>query len=155
MVFHKLPVEKRQVGFIFQDQALFLTASVMENVAFGLKVRGVRKGARRKEAEKWLAEAGLGHKVQARVDELSGGERQRVCWLRAMIWKPEILLLDEPFSGLDEGNRAWLEQLVTRKCPTAPLLFSTHHEVEIEQFAHKVLVCEQGSEQGLRISRFS
>ncbi|MEK6578698.1 MAG: ATP-binding cassette domain-containing protein [Bdellovibrionota bacterium] len=97
--------QKRDVGFVFQEQALFPDLDVFENVTFGLKVRGVSLVERQKEGKAWLARVGLADKMQTGIGNLSGGEAQRVALIRALIWKPKVLLLDEPFSALDRPLR--------------------------------------------------
>jgi iron(III) transport system ATP-binding protein len=94
-----VPAEKRRVGFVFQDFALFPHLSVLKNVMFGMPQRD------RKQAMQWLERVGLGPCASCHPHELSGGQKQRVALVRALAHQPEILLLDEPFSNLDAGLR--------------------------------------------------
>jgi iron(III) transport system ATP-binding protein len=95
--------EKRGVGLVFQDYALFPHMNLLENVRFGL--RGVEKGAAEEEAMRMLARVGLDGSAKLYPSTLSGGEQQRVALARALAPRPSILLMDEPFSGLDARLR--------------------------------------------------
>jgi len=109
-----LPAHKRGVAMVFQDARLFPHMSAGDNVAFPLKARGVAKAERRAEAEEWLARVQLAGFAGRRVQELSGGQKQRVALARALAAHPRALLLDEPFSGLDEALRETMRRLVRR-----------------------------------------
>ena len=127
-----LPTEKREIGFIFQDQALFSMLTVLENAAFGLEMRGVAREERNRQALEWLGRVGLAERVRVSVSKLSGGERQRLALVRAFIWKPKLILMDEPFSALDPQLRQALRALVVQlhQQHPVPLLFVTHDEEE-------------------------
>ena len=98
-----LPVHKRGTVIMFQDIRLFPHKSVAENVAFPLKMQGVLKEDRLHQAEELLDKVQLGGYGNRRPSELSGGQQQRVALARALAAKPKLLLLDEPFSALDEN----------------------------------------------------
>src|SRR4030095_6608242 len=126
------PPNRRGIGFVFQNYALFPHLSVAENVGFGLRVRKVTA----EEAKKRVAEAlndvqlaGLGGE---RVDRLSGGQQQRVALARALVIRPSLLLLDEPLSNLDaklrEDTRAMLRALRRSNSPTT--VYVTHDQAE-------------------------
>ena len=100
-----LPPHRRRVGMMFQEPALFPHLNVWRNVAFGLRYRGIARRDERAEAERWLAVVDLADRATADVDELSGGQRQRVALARTLAAKPRVVLLDEPFSGLDRDLR--------------------------------------------------
>lgn len=99
------PVHERNIGFVFQDQLLLSHLNATENVMLGLELRGVSKADARQEAETELKKMGLGARLQASIQTLSGGERQRVAILRALIIRPSLLLLDEPYRGLDAESK--------------------------------------------------
>jgi putative spermidine/putrescine transport system ATP-binding protein len=131
------PIESRNVGMIFQDSALFPSLSVLGNVIFGLKTHGVS----REEAEtlglQWLEKVDLKSKAQSSVSKLSGGEAQRVAFVRALIWKPQLLLLDEPFSALDSELREVLrsELLELHRLWPVPLLLVSHDSQDFDRIA--------------------
>ena len=133
--------QKRDVGFVFQEQALFPDLDVFENVTFGLKVRGVSLVERQKEGNAWLARVGLADKMQTGIGNLSGGEAQRVALIRALIWKPKVLLLDEPFSALDRPLRKSLadEILKLHDVWTVPLILVSHDDEDLMNLATRKL----------------
>jgi putative spermidine/putrescine transport system ATP-binding protein len=145
-----LPSEKREIGFVFQDYALFPTLTTLENVAFGLEMRGVRARERNERAAAWLEKLGLGAKAKTHAGLLSGGEKQRVALARALIWKPKVLLLDEPFAALDFAHRQKARELVRSVLETdpIPMVFVTHDETDVETLATERLVY-RCSEDGL------
>ncbi len=95
------PLHRRRFGVVFQDQALFAHLNALDNALFGLRIRGRVSDGDRARAEDAFRKLGLLHRIRAPVDELSGGERQRVALIRAVLFGPVLLLLDEPFKGLD------------------------------------------------------
>lgn len=132
-----LPPQDRGIGYLFQDQALFSSMSVLDNVAFGLKVRGVSRSEREAKALEWLKRVGLANWAKNSVERLSGGERQRVALARALIVAPRLLLLDEPFTGLDSClKKSLISQLLElhREAPI-PLLIVSHDESDLSALA--------------------
>jgi iron(III) transport system ATP-binding protein len=136
--------DKREIGYVAQEGALFPHLTVAENVAFGLP-RGERKnGSRTNEA---LELVGLGSGYAARrPQELSGGEQRRVGLARALAPKPRIVLLDEPFSGLDANLRAETREAVTRALAAegATAVLVTHDQAEALTMGHEVAVLRSG-----------
>jgi molybdate transport system ATP-binding protein len=96
-----LPVHQRQIGFVFQEQLLLAHLNATENVMLGMEFQKIPKDEARARAEKGLNELGLETRLNAPITTLSGGERQRIALLRALLTRPKLLLLDEPFKGLD------------------------------------------------------
>ena len=139
-----IPPEKRRVGMVFQDYALFPHLSVDGNVAFGLtnRPREERDGLTRRTLEL----VGLQHKAHCGVHELSGGERQRVALARAMAPEPELVLLDEPFSSLDATLRGGLRrevELILREAGATALLV-THDQEEALALGDRLAVMRAG-----------
>lgn len=133
----RVAAPKREIGVVFQDAALFGSMSVWENAAFGLRMRGAGKLDRREQALRWLERVGLAKQADASVQNLSGGERQRVSFVRALIWKPKLLLLDEPFSALDSDLRAGLRNMLLellREWPV-PMILVSHDREDAEALA--------------------
>jgi sulfate transport system ATP-binding protein len=146
----RLPIAKRQVGFVFQHYALFRHMTVADNVGFGLSVRprrerpGKAEIARRVEELLGLVQLpDLGGRYPA---QLSGGQRQRVALARALAVEPRILLLDEPFGALDakvrKDLRRWLRELHDRVGLTS--IFVTHDQEEAIELADRVVVVNKG-----------
>ena len=137
-----LAPERRRIGMVFQDYALFLHLSVAANVAFGLP-RRERRGPRVLEA---LELVGLQHKAARFPHELSGGERQRVALARALAPEPEVVLLDEPFSSLDASLRGALRrevELILRDAGATAVLV-THDQEEALTLADRLAVMRNG-----------
>lgn len=136
-----VPAHQRDVGFVFQDQVLFPSMNVGENVAFGLRMRGVKREVREGEALSWLERVGLRNRARSSVETLSGGERQRVAFVRALIFKPRLILLDEPFSALDSSARESLsaELLRLHSYWPAPLIVVSHGAIDLEKLATRRL----------------
>jgi len=149
----RLQPQERQIGYLFQDQALFSTMSVLENVAFGLKVRGVERAEREARAEKWLKRIGLANQAKNSVERLSGGEKQRVALVRALIIAPRMLLLDEPFTGLDSAlKRDLISQLLEfHQEDPIPFLLVSHDESDLSALATGVIRVIEGEGENDKI----
>lgn len=141
-----LPAHKRNTVIVFQDMRLFPNMSAEENVAYPLKIRGVSAEERRREAEKLLADVQLEGMGKRRVHQLSGGQQQRIALARALAARPEVLLLDEPFSALDEHLRDGMRRLVKdlhRKFHMTTILV-THDRQEAMSMADRAAVMMDG-----------
>ena len=136
---------RRRISFVFQDP-LLMDMPVDENVALGLKFRGVSKDEIQTRVSKWLKQLGIESLAKRRAGELSGGEAQRVSLARAFVLEPELLLLDEPFSSLDPPARAKLldelSALLADDHRTA--IFVTHNLKEAAQLGNRVAVIVEG-----------
>lgn len=139
-----LPPERRNVGLVFQDYALFPHLSVEENVAFGLARRGQER--RRARAHQALAQVGMADYAKSYPHHLSGGQQQRVALARALAPEPRVMLLDEPFSGLDRQLRNQIrdETLHVLKATGATALMVTHDPEEAMFMADRVALMRQG-----------
>jgi putative spermidine/putrescine transport system ATP-binding protein len=141
-----MPVHKRGMGMVFQSYALFPHMDVLDNVAFGLKMRKVGRDEQRRRAQQALEMVKLGHLAKRRVKELSGGQQQRIALARALVVEPTLLLLDEPLSNLDaklrESMRAEIRTLQQRSGATT--LFVTHDQDEALDMADMIAVMNGG-----------
>ena len=130
--------ERRRIGMVFQHGALFPHLTVAANVGFGAAGGG--------RAGRWLGVVGLAHRARAYPHELSGGERQRVALARALAADPEVVLLDEPFAGLDAGLRETLREQVAGilRAAGATAVLVTHDQAEALSLADRVAVVRGG-----------
>jgi ABC-type Fe3+/spermidine/putrescine transport system ATPase subunit len=137
--------QSREIGYVFQDAALFESMSVLENAAFGLRMRGVGRSQRCETVLPWLERVGLRDRADHGVQRLSGGERQRVAFVRALVWKPRLLLLDEPFSALDHDLRQTLREELLRLHAAwpVPLIVVTHDREDVEALATRSAMIDQ------------
>ena len=141
-----VPPEERRVGYVFQELALFPHMTAAENVAFGIR----NGGERDRLVSDILERFHVAHLASNRPDEISGGERQRVALARALVTRPRLLLLDEPFSALDDelklaiiGDlKQWLAQ------NSIPVLLVTHDRSEASLLGERMLLMKEGSVVG-------
>jgi molybdate transport system ATP-binding protein len=142
-----LPAQARNVGMVFQERLLFPHLSALENVAFGPRSRGVPRGEARATAREWLDRLAIGELADRRPRELSGGQAQRVAIARALAQQPDLLLLDEPFAGLDVGVAAALRIELTRHLASYDgiTLLVTHDAIDALTLADRVLVIDDGA----------
>lgn len=139
----RVPPEGREIGLMFQDFALFPHLSVAENVAFGLKGSARQNRAR---VEELLTKVGMLRHIDAYPHQLSGGEQQRVALARALAPRPRILLMDEPFSGLDDRLRDDIrdETLQVLKGEGTSVLLVTHEPAEAMRMADEIALMRNG-----------
>lgn len=141
-----MPTEKRNIGLVFQSYALWPHRTVRENVAFGLKLRGVSDTQMNHDVDQMLEKLGLSGLGDRYPFQLSGGQQQRVAICRALIYKPSLLLLDEPLSNLDaklrEEARFWIRKLIIELDICAIMV--THDQSEALAMADQVLLLKDG-----------
>jgi iron(III) transport system ATP-binding protein len=139
-----VPPERRNVGLMFQDFALFPHLTIIENVAFGL--RALPREAARREASAALARVGLSRYAEDYPHTLSGGEQQRVALARAIVPRPAVMLMDEPFSGLDVQLRERLQEetLMLLRETRATCLIVTHAPAEAIRLGDRIAVMRAG-----------
>lgn len=133
-------------GVVFQNFALFPWKTVIDNVGFGLKMRGIPKPGRDRIAREFLALAGLTNAADRYPNELSGGMQQRVGVVRALANEPDVLLMDEPFASVDAQTRMTLQEELTRIWQERrhTVLFITHDVGEAVFLADRVIVLSKG-----------
>jgi iron(III) transport system ATP-binding protein len=139
----QVPSEKRGIGLMFQDFALFPHLDVAHNVAFGLKGP---KALARARVEDLLAKVGMLRHIDVYPHQLSGGEQQRVALARALAPRPRIMLMDEPFSGLDDRLRDEIrdETLAVLKAEGTAVLLVTHEPAEAMRMADEIALMRDG-----------
>ena len=139
-------VADRAAGLVFQDYRLFPHLSALDNVAFGARARGARRGVARAAAAAWLARVDLADVARRRPAELSGGQAQRVALARALVLEPELLLLDEPLAALDARTRLELRGELRRHLTgfAGPSLVVTHDALDALVLADRIAVLEAG-----------
>jgi molybdate transport system ATP-binding protein len=138
-----LSPQERRIGYVFQDPALFPHMSAADNIAFGIRANGDEK---RMLVRSILERFHIAHLAWNRPDEISGGERQRVALARAVVTRPRLLLLDEPFSALDDelklaiiaDLKQWLEE------NKIPVLLVTHDRQEADSMNGRILLLKDG-----------
>ena len=138
--------DTRPVGVVFQDYLLFANMTAVENVAFGLRARGMPRAQARAIAAEWLGRMGLADHAGHRPHQLSGGQAQRVALARALATQPRLLLLDEPLAALDAGTRAEVRGDLRRYLATfeGMRLLVTHDPIDAYAIADRVIVLEEG-----------
>jgi molybdate transport system ATP-binding protein len=139
-----LPPHRRQFGYVFQDGRLFPHMSVRGNLEYGRRMYRLKRDAA--ELERVIALLDIGHLADRRPGKLSGGERQRVAIGRALLMRPQLLLLDEPLASLDAARKAeimpYLERL--RDEAQVPMIYVTHQPDDARRLASTVVRIEAG-----------
>jgi len=138
--------DRRRIGVVFQDYLLFPHLSALDNVAFGLRARGMSRRRSRELSAAWLSRLGLADQMTARPRTLSGGQAQRVALARALVTDPRLLLLDEPLAALDAGARAALRRELRGHLASfaGTCLLVTHDPIEAMTLADRLVILEDG-----------
>jgi ABC-type Fe3+/spermidine/putrescine transport system ATPase subunit len=141
-----VPPRDRGIGFVFQDYALFPKMTVLDNIAFGLRVRGAPHGDRNRRTSEMIDLVGLAEEQGRSVDTLSGGQRQRVALARALAVSPSLLFLDEPLSALDIKVRERLRREIAaiQKKVGITTLIVTHDQQEAMEMGDRIAVMNDG-----------
>lgn len=141
-----IPVEKRNIGVVFQNYALIPHMTVYNNIAYGLKIRKVPKDKIDEKVKEYISLIGLEGMMERKVTQLSGGQQQRVALARALIVEPDILLLDEPLSALDRKIRAEMQYEIRRiqKQVGITTIFVTHDQEEAMTMSDEILLMKKG-----------
>jgi molybdate transport system ATP-binding protein len=142
----RLAARERSIGVMFQQYLLFAHLSAVENVAFGLRARGVHRSEARRRAQLALDRLDVGEVAARMPDALSGGQAQRVALARALVGSPDVLLLDEPLAALDVGARAAVRRDLRAGLERTDgcRLLVTHDPVDAHELAHRIVVLEGG-----------
>ena|SRR5699024_862226 len=133
-----VPVHRRKVGYVFQQYALFPHMTVWDNIQYGMKNETLAKTL--------LKDMQIEHLIEQYPHEISGGEKQRTALIRALSTEPDVLLLDEPFSALDNETKAisYEQLLALQKGWHIPIVLVTHNQEEVERLAHQVVYLREG-----------
>jgi spermidine/putrescine ABC transporter ATP-binding subunit len=151
----RLPPHKRNIGMVFQHYTLFPHLSVADNVAFPLKMRGVAKAERQRQAEAALEIVRLAGYGNRMPKQLSGGQQQRVALARAIVYRPRVLLMDEPLSALDKKLREEMQLEIKRLHSELGLtvVFVTHDQGEALTMADRIAILKAGELQQVSPAR--
>mgnify|MGYP000486465763 CR=1 FL=1 len=143
---NELKPHERETPLVWQSLALFPFLTVIENVEFGLKMRGVEKEERKTRAMKWLERMEIAHFADREISQLSGGQQQRVALARALVTEPPVLLLDEPLSALDANLIIRMQSVLTRlqKELGITFIYVTHSQSEAFSMADRVVIMSAG-----------
>ncbi len=139
-----IAVQRRRVGFVFQDYALFPHLTAEQNIAYGMKAEGKRE--RRERAREMLALFGIEHTRRRLPFEMSGGEQQRAALARALASDPSIVLLDEPLSAVDSSTRERLLEEIksAQRRSKIPFVYVTHNRAEAERIGRRIIIFSEG-----------
>jgi putative spermidine/putrescine transport system ATP-binding protein len=143
----RVPIERRNVGMVFQSYALFPNMNVADNIGYGLKIRGVPAAERKLRIAELVTLTGLEGLEHRRIDQLSGGQRQRVALARAVAVRPSVLLLDEPLTALDAALRERLRDELNRLLRTLRIttIYVTHDQAEAMTLGDRIVVMRKGA----------
>jgi putative spermidine/putrescine transport system ATP-binding protein len=142
-----VPIERRNVGMVFQSYALFPNMSVADNIGYGLKIRGIGADERASRVAELVALTNITGLENRRIDQLSGGQRQRVALARAVAIRPGILLLDEPLTALDAALRDRLRGELNRLLRALGIttIYVTHDQSEAMELGDRIVVMQKGA----------
>jgi len=142
-----MPIERRNVGMVFQSYALFPNMTVADNIGYGLKLRGIGRAERDARVAELVALTNIGGLEARRIDQLSGGQRQRVALARAVAIRPAILLLDEPLTALDAALRDRLRSELNRLLRALGItaIYVTHDQAEAMELGDRIVVMRKGA----------
>lgn len=151
----KLKIQERQIGFVFQDYALFPHLTVFDNIAFGMQIRQIDPKLIDLRVQELLQLIELEKKSQSYPFQLSGGQKQRIAFVRALAIEPKILLLDEPFGALDtqvrKNLRIWLSNFLNEIQVTTILV--THDQQEAFEISDEIIIFNKGQIQQIGLAQ--
>jgi putative spermidine/putrescine transport system ATP-binding protein len=142
----RAPIERRNVGMVFQSYALFPNMTVSENIGYGLKIRGMSRAERAARIAELVQLTNIEGLEDRRIDKLSGGQRQRVALARAVAIRPSVLLLDEPLTALDAALRERLRADLNRLLRALGIttIYVTHDQAEAMELGDRIVVMSKG-----------
>ena len=145
-VVNNIPTNKRNMGMVFQNYAVFPHMNVRDNVAYGLKTRKIAKGERRKKADELLKLVKINQYADRMPAQLSGGQQQRVALARAIVIEPDVLLMDEPLSNLDAKLRVEMRNVIKRiqRQIGITTVYVTHDQEEALAISDRIAVMHDG-----------
>jgi iron(III) transport system ATP-binding protein len=142
----RVPTHRRDIGMVFQDYALFPDKTVFDNVAYGLRARGVSKTEIKQRVDQAIESVGLLSLAERYPAQMSGGQRQRVALARALVIRPRVLLMDEPLSNLDAKMRTQMRDVILDLVQEAHIttVFVTHDQEEALAMSDKIAIMDRG-----------
>lgn len=143
----RLLPEERNIGFVFQNYALFPSMTVYDNIAFGLKIKKISKPFIKTKVENIAEQVGIQEHLYKKISELSGGQQQRIAVARALVVEPKILLMDEPLSNLDAKLRISMREEIKRLQSELKIttIYVTHDQEEALAVSDKIAVFNKGT----------
>lgn len=136
------------VGYLPEERGLYPKETVSEQLTYLARLEGMNKSAAQKALKSWLERLGIGEHEHKRVEQLSKGNQQKVQIISALIHDPELVILDEPFSGLDPVNADMLASVVKEQIARGKaLVFSSHQMMQVEQFCERICILKKGRMQ--------
>ena len=142
-----IPVEERRIGYVFQKSAVFPHMTVRENIAFGLRAQHVGTAIAQTRTNHWLDALDIRDLSEVRAARLSGGQKQRVALARALATEPALLMLDEPFAGLDHDSNAVVKAAI-RRCTSdlnIPCIMVTHRLADAREIGDRACLLSRGT----------
>ncbi|MDR0577293.1 MAG: ABC transporter ATP-binding protein [Candidatus Accumulibacter sp.] len=142
----RVPTHRRDIGMVFQDYALFPDKTVFDNVAYGLRARGVAKPEIGRRVDRAIGSVGLSSLAERYPAQMSGGQRQRVALARALVIRPRVLLMDEPLSNLDAKMRTQMRDVILDLVQEARIttVFVTHDQEEALAMSDRIAIMDRG-----------
>lgn len=136
---------QRQMGYLPEERGLYKKMPVLEQLVYLLQLKGLRPADAEREAMQWLDRFDLADRAQSKVQELSKGNQQKVQFIATIAHRPRLLILDEPFSGLDPINTQLIEDVIRElRAAGTPVIFSTHRMEQVEQICEEIALINAG-----------
>ena len=141
----KFKPEKTKIGYLPEERGLYPKKTVLEQIIFFGRLRGMNKKEAKESADKWLRRLGIEEYAQKKLETLSKGNQQKVQLATTLVCNPDIIILDEPFSGLDPVNAQILKDVVSEQIAQDKLvIFSSHQMSYVEEFCEDIAIINQG-----------